>query len=88
MATQRATYQWGRIAAFLLGIGLLLVALRIGLFGILPDPLAAGLCSIPAAACLYGVTDLSWRSAVLSGLGAGIGIATGTYLSGTVLAMV
>ncbi|MFC7212766.1 hypothetical protein ACFQO4_01560 [Saliphagus sp. GCM10025334] len=88
MATQRVTYQWGRIAAFLLGIGLLLVALRIGLFGILSNPLAAGLCSIAAAACLYGVTNLSWRSAVISGLGSGIGVATGTYLSETVLAMV
>ncbi|MFC7231002.1 hypothetical protein ACFQMM_05410 [Saliphagus sp. GCM10025308] len=36
MDAQRATYQWGRIAAFLLGIGLLVVALEMGLFGILP----------------------------------------------------
>lgn len=87
MAAQRATYQWGRIG-FLLGIFLVVVALWIELFDTLPDPLAAGLCSVPATACLYGGTDLSWRSAARSGLGVGIGIATGTYLSGTVLATV
>lgn len=88
MAAQRATYQWGRIGAFLLGISLFLVALWIELFDTLSDPLAAGLCSVPATACLYGATDLSWRSAAITGFGVGIGIATGTYLSGTVLATV
>lgn len=75
-----SAFRWDRISAVVLGLLSVFVYLWMNPFDILPAPVAAGLSSIPVMAIFYGMTERSWKAAIVSGICVGTGIGVGTYI--------
>lgn len=76
----RPAFRWGRILALFLGIGCVVLYLRLNPFDYLAAPIAAALSSIPVAMCFHGITGRSWKASLVSGTSVAIGLGLGTYL--------
>ncbi|MFC6961154.1 hypothetical protein [Halocatena marina] len=70
-------YQWDRITAFFVGVGL---AVCLVVFGPqFPENLTVPLSLLPVGFLLYGVTEQTWQTTVKTVLGVGFGIWVGKY---------
>lgn len=76
---QLANFQWRRILAFISGLGMIGLYLWIDPFRDVSDWVAAGFVPIPIGFLLYGVTEQSWRTAMIIAIGVGVGNVLGIY---------
>jgi len=78
-----ADFQWRRILAFISGAGVIILYLWIDPFRHVSDWVAVAFVPIPIGFILYGLTDQSWRTAMIIAVSVGVGNVLATYLDST-----
>ena len=74
-----ANFQWRRILAFISGLGILSLYLWIDPFRDASDWVSAGFVPLPIGFLLYGLTEQSWRTAMIIAISVGVGNVLGIY---------
>jgi len=77
---QWSDIRWGRIIAFVVGVGSSTLYFSRDLFEQIPEWTAVFLTCLSIGLVIHGVTDQSWRTTLMVILSAGVGIVLGTVL--------
>ena len=76
-------FRWRRIVAFVSGLGSIMLCLWIDPFRYVADWVVAGVVPMPIGAIVYGLTDQSWRTAMLIAASVGVGNVIAVTLNAT-----